>query len=102
MPISDELRQRLAVVLEVNWEALESAMREAVCPQPPYKEPLAYLLYLVPEIPWRQCGKLATRLRQLGPSPLSEEALHLAEDLDRAWITHRPYTLVGKPAPESR
>lgn len=93
MPITDELRKSLAVSVGLNWDNVQTSLREAAFPQPPYKEPLMYLIYLLPEIPWRQCERVSSRLLYQDAFPGTEEALHLAEDLMKAYMAHRPYHL---------
>lgn len=90
MPITDELRQRLAALVGLNWETVQTSIQEATFPQPPYREPLMYLIYPVPEIPWRQCEKVALRLHSLEEAG---EALSIWGDLIEASHDHRPYQL---------
>ena len=91
MPITDELRQRLATAIGLSWEVVQTSIREAAIPQPPYKEPLMYLIYLIPEIPWRQSEKVASRLYGLGTP--GQEALSLWAGLVESYHHHRPYHL---------
>lgn len=99
MTLTDELRQYLASAVGLNWETLQTSIREAAFPQPPYKEPLLYLLYPLPEIPWRQCGKVAERLAKVavGFPPLSSESEtqvdRLTQDLSRAYVAHHAYPI---------
>lgn len=93
MPVTDELRRKLSETVGLNWETLQTSIREAAIPQPPYKEPLMYLIYLTPEIPWRQCGRVAERLWKIPDLREEAEAGQLADNLARAHLAHRPYFL---------
>jgi hypothetical protein len=93
-----KFQERLAALAGVNWEILQTHKQDGTCPPPPYKEPLAYILYAnesTAEIPWRQCEKIATRLCVvIGPWPAEDDdrvqALFLVVGLNEAVRKHRP------------
>ena len=93
----NRFRERLAVILGVQWETLLTNVREAGYPPPPYKEPLMYLLFhsdCEGDITWRQCERIAARLREVVASwPEGDydrdQALKLAEGMGEAFRRHR-------------